>query len=105
MSNWVRSRSGTAGDGGRGAQGEEVVSHRGREAFEKVKALEERVAVGVGRGIGQGGRGGDQGEVAQGHVGEQERELLGRARGERQAATFNSRKVLADGVDLGDGGA
>src|SRR4029077_9649491 len=67
--------------------------------------FENRIAVGDAGGVGHGGAGGERVGRGVGGVGDHKRNLLGGIGGLGGAGAFDGGKVLADGVDLGDGRA
>src|ERR1035437_3034005 len=77
----------------------------GRHAMANFVAVEDRTGSGEGGGVGSGGAGTDDVEIVTDDVGKQQGFHAGGGGQAGQLPALDARDVLADGVDLVDGGA
>src|ERR1700687_6102771 len=75
------------------------------ELIDEVVFGGDALAVTDGSGIGHGGAGGERVGRIVGHVGDENRDLLGGIGGLGKASALDGGEMFADGVDLGDGRA
>jgi len=83
----------------------EEIGDGAREPIEQSELGQDAMGIGDSCGVGNSGTGGESGFLAEGHIGNGEGEFCGEGSGDREAAAFYGRDVLADGVDFVDGGA